>query len=218
MANAKENSPVLAIDIGCGSNKREGFIGLDHIDMPGVDHVLDLETDRFPFDDNTIDKVFSAHCLEHLSNPGNIWSEISRVIKPGGCIEIWTPYPHHDDQWLNGHISGWSQSRWKHLSSQERIFYSKRFLNGGFWKWEEARFVISRETRQELGKLHIPLGFAVRHMINIVDEWGCFFTYGLNDPGEHAPKLTFSSDRQDHGSQTLINEESNNIFKFPWRR
>lgn len=164
--------------------------------------------------------VFSSHCLEHLSNPRNIWSEVSRVIKPGGRIEIWTPYPHHDDQWLNGHISGWSQSRWKHLSSQERAFYSERFLNGGFWKWNEAQFVISPDTMAELVKLRIPVDFAVRHMVNIVDEWGCFFTYEAKDPGEHIPKHTFSSSRQvSHlDANTISITHPKNAFKWPWQR
>jgi len=39
---------VIKIDLGCGGAKKEGFIGLDNVPAPGVDHVLDLLQDRFP--------------------------------------------------------------------------------------------------------------------------------------------------------------------------
>jgi SAM-dependent methyltransferase len=189
-------NPKITLDVGCGSSKKEGSIGIDHFALPGVDHILNIEADRFPLEDNSVDAVYSAHCLEHLSSPGNAWREISRVVKPGGTIEIWTPYPHHDDQWLNGHVSGWSESRWKHLCSQERAFYSDRFLGGGYWRWDEARFVISSTTAAELKSANISIEFAVRHMINIVEEWGCFFTYVTSDPGEHSPRRSYTNDRQ----------------------
>ena len=38
----------MKIDIGCGGKKKGGFIGLDQYLMPGVDHVLDIGTERWP--------------------------------------------------------------------------------------------------------------------------------------------------------------------------
>jgi predicted SAM-dependent methyltransferase len=178
---------MIQIDIGCGGKKRNGFVGLDFSAADSVDHVLNLETDRFPFSDRSVDYVFSSHCLEHLGNPNNVWREISRVIKPGGTIEIWTPHVHHDDQWLIGHIAGWSSARWRHLAIEERHFYSKHFLAGGFWKWDKAYFCVGQKVRDRLEAAKIPVDFAVDHMVNIVSEWGCFFRYQASDPGEHEP-------------------------------
>ena len=35
----------LKIDIGCGNNKRKGFIGIDYVANSCVDYVLDLSHD-----------------------------------------------------------------------------------------------------------------------------------------------------------------------------
>ena len=40
----------LKIDLGCGSNKKEGYIGVDILDVPGVDYVTDLSKNPLPFD------------------------------------------------------------------------------------------------------------------------------------------------------------------------
>lgn len=188
----ERNNEKIILDIGCGSKKKPGSIGLDYSYSKGVDHVLNLENDTFPFADESVDCIYSSHCFEHLTKMDNVWSEISRVIKTNGTIEIWTPYPHGDDQWLIGHVAGWSLSRWDHLSSSERSFYSKNFLNGGYWKWNEARFVIKSEVIKQLDEMNIPHDFAVRHMNNICAEWGCFFSYVKEDPGIHGPKRNIS--------------------------
>lgn len=179
----------MKIDIGCGSKKREGFIGLDVADWPNVDHVVNFEDGKFPFPDNSVDHVYSSHCFEHIVSPNNLWREISRVIKPGGIIEIWTPYPHHDDQWLLGHVAGWSRSRWRHVSSTKRAFYSPNFLQGGFWRWDKAYYCVGQPVRDRMAKAGIPLEVAVHHMVNVVEEWGCVFEYVIDDPGLHEPEI-----------------------------
>lgn len=37
----------VKLDIGCGGNKQEGFIGMDKRELPGVDIIHDLEV--FPW-------------------------------------------------------------------------------------------------------------------------------------------------------------------------
>ncbi len=78
----------LKIDIGCGNNKREGFIGLDYAASPCVDYVLDLTNDPLPFEDHTVSHVFSAHFLEHIHAPNHIFQEIGRVCCDGAKIEV----------------------------------------------------------------------------------------------------------------------------------
>ena len=43
---SKGESKGIKLDIACGANKREGFIGVDIAPGHGVDHVCDLE--QFP--------------------------------------------------------------------------------------------------------------------------------------------------------------------------
>lgn len=79
--------PPLRIDLGCGANKKEGFLGVDSYQFPGVDLVHDV-TKPWPWEDDSVDEVYCAHLLEHLTNFDNRWervhffNELYRVLKP----------------------------------------------------------------------------------------------------------------------------------------
>ena len=55
------------LDIGCGRNKHENTIGIDHHKVEGVDAICDIE-DGLPFKDNIFDKIYCSHILEHVRN------------------------------------------------------------------------------------------------------------------------------------------------------
>lgn len=79
------------IELGCGCNKEEGYIGVDRFQLPSVDIVADLN-DTFPFGDNEIDEVWACHSLEHLDNISHTFSEIYRVARHGAIVRILAPY------------------------------------------------------------------------------------------------------------------------------
>jgi len=90
--------PALKIDLGSGPNKRQGFLGVDAIAFPGVDVVLKIGSERWPWDDNSVEEAHSSHTIEHLTNYNDKWervhffNELYRVLKPGGkCTLI---FPH----------------------------------------------------------------------------------------------------------------------------
>lgn len=58
---------IRRIDLGCGPKKKEGSFGIDSVPNPGVDCVLNIAKNRLPFEDGTIDYIFTSHCLEHLN-------------------------------------------------------------------------------------------------------------------------------------------------------
>lgn len=73
----------IKIDIGCGKNKINGFIGVDFDSATNPDIVasaLDL-----PFEDNSVDEVYSAHLGEHFdpNEEKQFFDEIYRVLKKG---------------------------------------------------------------------------------------------------------------------------------------
>jgi len=54
---------------------------------------VDLERDRLPWADGTMDAVTCMHLVEHLGDLSNLFREISRLLKPGGRIYFETPHP-----------------------------------------------------------------------------------------------------------------------------
>lgn len=79
------------LDIGCGRNKFSGAVGLDHMPLPGVDIVCDLN-ERFPFDDKEFEVVYSNQVLEHVPNMIGLIEEIHRILVPGGLMVAHVPY------------------------------------------------------------------------------------------------------------------------------
>ena len=83
----------VCIDLGCGQNKKEGFIGVDKYPAPGVDIVHDLEVFPWPFEDNSVDEAHSSHHLEHIDGDKRLpfFQELYRVMKPGATALFITP-------------------------------------------------------------------------------------------------------------------------------
>ena len=71
------------IDIGCGNNKRKGFVGIDLDKKTNPDIVASAL--NLPFDSNSVDEVYSSHLVEHFSpeEAQKFFDEIYRVLKSG---------------------------------------------------------------------------------------------------------------------------------------
>lgn len=82
----------LKIDLGCGTNKKKGFKGIDLLPLEGVDYVINLEEGLKFIGDNIVDEFFTSHFLEHIENLDLILSEIHRTLKPTGKCVIIVPH------------------------------------------------------------------------------------------------------------------------------
>jgi SAM-dependent methyltransferase len=67
--------------------------GVD-LDFPGYDGIT------LPFDDGTVDAVYSSHCLEHIPDYTNAFLDWMRVLKIGGYMVIVVPHMHLYEQKL----------------------------------------------------------------------------------------------------------------------
>lgn len=162
----------MRIDIGCGANKREGFIGIDIAPAPGVDHVIDIERQPLPFEDGSVDYVFSNHAFEHIHNPRNILQEIVRVCRHGATVEIWTPYLKSNDAFVLGHYQFYNETIWKHICYEHDGFYFKD--SAGRFELKKYHYVLFPGIEQRLAEMRIPFDFALDHMFNIALEFGAF--------------------------------------------
>jgi SAM-dependent methyltransferase len=83
--------PVI-IELGCGTKKKEGRIGVDAIDLPNVDIVADLEKGLSFLPDNSVDQIHCRSVFEHIENFENLMREIVRVLKRDGTAHVFVPH------------------------------------------------------------------------------------------------------------------------------
>ena len=90
----------MKLNLGCGYNKLENYINIDHDANCKPDIVADLEED-LPFVDSSIDEINMFHVLEHLGQSTktyfSIWCEFYRVLKDKGVIKITVPHWQHEN-------------------------------------------------------------------------------------------------------------------------
>jgi len=80
------------LDIGCGLNVNDTFIGLDYLWHPGLDICCDV-TKGIPLPDGSLKGVYTEHCIEHLElvDTYRLFAEFMRVLRPGGTVRIIVP-------------------------------------------------------------------------------------------------------------------------------
>jgi len=89
------------LHIGCGHNKKDGWVNIDVSEKLNPDKVANWES--LPFKKESVDEIFSQHVLEHIPDCIQALRETWRVLKKGSKARIIVPYagivsayhPHH---------------------------------------------------------------------------------------------------------------------------
>jgi len=98
----------VKVDIGCGNNKKKGFIGIDLMPSSDADIVCNIGKYGIPLKSNSVDEIFSFHFLEHVRNTQLVIEEIYRVLKPHGIVEIVVPHFSNIDSYHWMHKTYWN--------------------------------------------------------------------------------------------------------------
>lgn len=82
----------MKLHLGCGKRYIPGFVHIDAIEYPHIDHVSTIDNLSF-IEDNSVDLIYSCHVLEHFKrkNLASVLSEWRRVLKPGGILRSSVP-------------------------------------------------------------------------------------------------------------------------------
>ncbi|MFH0735271.1 MAG: class I SAM-dependent methyltransferase [bacterium] len=86
----KDNNYVYGIDVSDSAIKNSEKFNLDVIK-------LNLDNEKIPFEDSSVDIVFAFEVFEHFSNPQHAIEEIKRVLVDDGVLLISIPnqYTYH---------------------------------------------------------------------------------------------------------------------------
>ena len=144
----------MNLDIGCGENKREGFIGMDSRNVKCVDIVHDLQELPWPIDDDSCFAINASHVLEHLKpwKFFEVMDEAWRVTAEGGGIDIKVPVgisyktdPSHTIEF--NHLSFWhldpSKDFYKTYKSKPWKILSSEAIDNG----QQLRVILQKETK-----------------------------------------------------------------------
>ena len=79
---------MKSLDLGCGSLKVSGAVGLDNVSIPGVDIVHDLLDFPYPIENESYENIYLNHVIEHfeLNDFEKILKECSRVLTSNGLL------------------------------------------------------------------------------------------------------------------------------------
>lgn len=102
----ERGSVVLDLGAGAGVVRQMNFKGMVAkvcgVDVdprvasnPMLDEGVVSDAGCIPYPDKTFDVVFSDNVVEHLEDPASVFSEVCRVLKPGGVFLFKTPNKWH---------------------------------------------------------------------------------------------------------------------------
>lgn len=79
-------------NIGCGPNGMKEFLNIDYDWRPGIDLCWDI-TRGLPLETESLDGVFTEHCLEHLTldDCRKLLADLHRILVPSGTLRIVVP-------------------------------------------------------------------------------------------------------------------------------
>jgi len=84
----------MKLHIGCGLDKRKGYLNTDICESVKPDLILDLNVFPYPFEDNQFEEVLALAVLEHIPkhNLLKCIQELYRISKPNATWNISVPF------------------------------------------------------------------------------------------------------------------------------
>lgn len=86
------SGPGEILDVGCGSRKVPGSVGLDISASTAADIVHDLDVFPYPIEDSSFDQILLQDVIEHVGEPIRVFEELHRIARPGARIQLRTPH------------------------------------------------------------------------------------------------------------------------------
>lgn len=112
---------------GSGANgayvRGDGWLNMDVASSADIRHDANLAP--WPLADDSVEAVYSSHCLEHLDGPFLAFAEICRVCRIGSPVEIRVPHPASHLAMVHGH---------KHVYGPLAAINIETYFPADFWR------------------------------------------------------------------------------------
>ena len=124
ISESPHTDTLAKVDLGCGSHKVTGYIGVDVAPAPSVDIVADL-TRRFPFGSSSVDHLRAHDIIEHLPDRIHTMNEIWRICKPDALVDIRVPSSDGRGAFQDPtHVSFWNINSFLYYSRQYPSYFN----------------------------------------------------------------------------------------------
>jgi SAM-dependent methyltransferase len=82
----------MKLHLGCGRRQIPGYVHIDVVDYPHVDHVSSIDNLSF-LPDSSVQLIYNCHVLEHFKRREvqRVLQEWYRVLAPGGVLRLSVP-------------------------------------------------------------------------------------------------------------------------------
>ena len=134
---------AIKLLLGCGDERREGWVHQDRRARPGVDVVHDLETRPWPWADSSASHIEAIDLLEHLDDVVGFMDECWRVLEPGGTLFVRAVHAESKNLWLDPtHKRGFIQETFDYFDPERPwgAKYGHLYTERG-WRLVECRDV-----------------------------------------------------------------------------
>jgi len=159
-----EENKGIKLDMGCGSNKQEGYIGLDIRPLPNVEIVHDVELVPYPLPDECCIQILASHLVEHIcpKNFVDVMNEWWRLLKPNGQLLISAPYGRSFGFYQDPtHCNPCNEATWAYFDPTQflySIYRPKpwRIERNAWWENGNMEVILSKMTEEEAEKIKTP--------------------------------------------------------------
>jgi predicted SAM-dependent methyltransferase len=140
----------MKLNLGCGNNKKEGYINIDSSKEVKPDKVWNLEKKPLPFKVNSVDEVLAYHVLEHVQNFIPLMHDLHKICKNGAVIKIRVPF----------------YSAWGQFNDPTHVRFFSPFTFDYFKKGTYSHQVKVKKDMFEVRKVKINFGIGRASILN----------------------------------------------------
>lgn len=140
----------MKLHIGCGNDKKQGYINLDGSPLVKPDKVWNLEKTPLPFKPNTFDEIVANHVLEHIKNFSELMHDLWRISKPNAKIKIKVPF----------------YSSWGQFNDPTHVRFFTPFTFGYFSQKNSYSHEVSTKQLFNVNKVKINFGVGQSSLLN----------------------------------------------------
>ncbi len=115
----KTEKKLLKLDLGCGSAKKAGFIGVDILESMKPDIVLDLRN-PWPWAPGSVGEVNCSLLLQYLTGPERVafMDKLYDVMAPGAQATVVVPHGQSAHAWMD------SMCQWPPMNEGSFLFFN----------------------------------------------------------------------------------------------